>query len=115
MDGRPQAEVAYYTPCAKKLKQYPDVMKVPRPQRCHLVYVRDTEANVLWQTDEQFVTVGIIVGGVVHDVLGKCVFHCSSTLLKHMLVYQDLLCANLCYRSSYTPPPPPPPPCFLWP
>ncbi|XP_034435363.1 bromodomain adjacent to zinc finger domain protein 2B isoform X13 [Hippoglossus hippoglossus] len=25
--GRPQAEVAYYAPCSKKLRQYPDVMK----------------------------------------------------------------------------------------
>lgn len=29
--GRPQGEVAYYAPCGKKLRQYPDVMKVPRP------------------------------------------------------------------------------------
>lgn len=26
--GRVQGEVAYYAPCGKKLKQYPDVMKV---------------------------------------------------------------------------------------
>lgn len=29
--GRPQGEVAYYAPCGKKLRRYPDVMKVPRP------------------------------------------------------------------------------------
>lgn len=29
--GRPQGEVAYYAPCGKKLRQYPDVMKVPGP------------------------------------------------------------------------------------
>ena len=28
MAGRPQGEVAYYAPCGKKLRQYPDVMKV---------------------------------------------------------------------------------------
>ncbi|XP_061891132.1 bromodomain adjacent to zinc finger domain protein 2B isoform X16 [Entelurus aequoreus] len=27
MAGRPQGEVAYYAPCGKKLRQYPDVMK----------------------------------------------------------------------------------------
>lgn len=31
MAGKPQGEVAYYAPCGKKLRQYPDVMKVLRP------------------------------------------------------------------------------------
>lgn len=36
--GRPQGEVAYYAPCGKKLRQYPDVMKVPRPCSAAVYY-----------------------------------------------------------------------------
>ena len=92
MAGKPQGEVAYYAPCGKKLRQYPDVMKVLQPHSA-AVLVNDTEANVLRDTDEQFVT-GVTVGIIISDWLMKDVFadNCSSTLLKQLLVYQVLLC-----------------------
>lgn len=47
--GRSQGEVAYYAPCGKKLRQYPDVMKVPRPPRAAAVQPISTiQKQMLW-------------------------------------------------------------------
>lgn len=46
--GRPQGEVAYYAPCGKKLRQYPDVMKVPRPHGAVVQSASMIQKQLLW-------------------------------------------------------------------
>lgn len=45
--GRPQGEVSYYAPCGKKLRQYPDVMKVSCSHGAAFCLISDAPAN-LW-------------------------------------------------------------------
>lgn len=114
--GRPQGEVAYYAPCGKKLRQYPDVMKVSESLRCSFV------SSII----QKQMFVGKLMSGSVCNEIGVffrtarfmihgCfIFNKCKLLLRlaHRIARVSVFVMN-CVCSCFSCAPTTPPPCCL--